>query len=207
MGAGKLRLVSSSGRFRLRLCRPRNPLLPRPSRKGIRWRRWIGGTFLAVVVLIAGLALYLRLYGYDLAKQWLESPAGPRVAGKELGKAIKVYGEFAPMKLDDWTIVTDNFTSKGWPGRSHRRARRLRHQGHLRSDRGLASGVGLQHDSGRSRHHPPPPAGQRHQAAPGQETAAMVRDLPAQSFRPVWAHGFADHPDALHLSGRRRRHP
>ncbi len=58
----------------------------------------------------------LRLYGYDLAKKWLESPAGPRVAGDAVGKAIKVYGKFEPMTLDDWTIHTASFTSEGWPG-------------------------------------------------------------------------------------------
>ena len=81
-----------------------------------RWWKWIVRAAVVCVLLVAGLAIYLRLYGYDLAKQWLESPAGPRVAGKALGKSIKVYGEFAPMKLDNWTILTDSFTSKGWPG-------------------------------------------------------------------------------------------
>jgi|GEM_PF-2678172 len=83
---------------------------------GSRWPRRLLFFFAAVILLITALAIFLRLYGYDLAKNWLESPAGPRVAGKELGKAIKVYGTFAPMKLDGWTILTDSFTSKGWPG-------------------------------------------------------------------------------------------
>ncbi len=67
-------------------------------------------------MLIAALALTLRYYGYDLAKSWLEGPAGARIAGQELGKAIKVNGTFAPLKLDGWTIDTDSFTSTGWPG-------------------------------------------------------------------------------------------
>ncbi len=81
-----------------------------------RWARRLGFLFLLLVALVAALALFIRFYGYGLAKNWLESPAGPRVAGKELGKSIKVYGIFAPMKLEGWTILTDSFTSHGWPG-------------------------------------------------------------------------------------------
>ena len=81
-----------------------------------RWARFLLWTFIVIVVLVAALTLTFRLYGYDLAKAWLEGPAGARVAGKELGKAIKVDGVFAPLKLDGWTIVTDSFTSIGWPG-------------------------------------------------------------------------------------------
>lgn len=78
--------------------------------------RWLLGLAVVLVVVIAALALTFRFYGYELAKNWLEGPAGARVAGKELGKAIKVNGTFAPLKLDGWTVVTDSFTSTGWPG-------------------------------------------------------------------------------------------
>ena len=71
---------------------------------------------LGVVIVIVLLGVVFKFYGYDLAKRWLESPAGARVAGSELSKAIKVDGTFAPLRLDGWTIDTDSFTSQGWPG-------------------------------------------------------------------------------------------
>jgi hypothetical protein len=92
------------------------PSAPLKKFHGFRWGRLLLGLFAAVCVLIVALALTFRYYGYDLAKAWLESPSGARVAGQELGKAIKVDGTFAPMHLDGWTIQTDSFTSTGWPG-------------------------------------------------------------------------------------------
>ncbi len=49
-------------------------------------------------------------------KYFVESKAGQRIASSGLSRAIKVDGQFAPLKLDHWTIVTDSFTSTGWPG-------------------------------------------------------------------------------------------
>jgi len=83
---------------------------------GFHWRRWIVRPGLLIVLLVILLAGAARFYGYDVAKAWIESPAGPRVSGRELGKAIKVDGTFAPIHLDGWTIQTDSFTSIGWPG-------------------------------------------------------------------------------------------
>ena len=71
---------------------------------------------LGLVLLVVVLVVAARIYGYDIAKAWVQSPAGPRVAGRELGKAIKVDGTFAPIHLDGWMIQTDSFTSIGWPG-------------------------------------------------------------------------------------------
>jgi len=58
----------------------------------------------------------LYFCGYALAKAWVQSPAGQRVASQGLGHAIKVYGQFAPLHLEGWTVKTDSFTSTGWPG-------------------------------------------------------------------------------------------
>ena len=71
---------------------------------------------LGLVLVVVLLAIAVRIYLYDFAKDWIESPAGPRVAGRELGKSIKVDGTFSPIHLDGWTIQTDSFTSQGWPG-------------------------------------------------------------------------------------------
>jgi hypothetical protein len=90
--------------------------IPKAKRTGFRWRRWLVGVLAGLVLLAAALALAFRFFGYDMAKAWLESPAGARVAGTELGKAIKVDGKFAPLHLNGWNIQTDSFTSTGWPG-------------------------------------------------------------------------------------------
>lgn len=79
-------------------------------------RKWLVRIVSGLVLLLVLVAVAVRLFGYDIAKSWIESPAGPRVSGREVGKAIKVYGTFAPIHLDNWTIHTDSFTSKGWPG-------------------------------------------------------------------------------------------
>ncbi|MCE0521885.1 MAG: hypothetical protein LV480_03135 [Methylacidiphilales bacterium] len=91
---------------------------PSPAPKGasVRWRRWIVSAALVLAFVVLTIALVVRFCGYDIAKQWVESPAGPRVAGRELGKAIKVDGTFAPIHLNGWLIETDSFTSQGWPG-------------------------------------------------------------------------------------------
>jgi hypothetical protein len=93
--------------------------IPSPAPKKamrFRWLRVLMAMAFVFVVLVVAVGLTLRFYGYDLAKDWLESPAGARVAGKELGKAIKVDGTFAPLKLNGWTIETASFTSIGWSG-------------------------------------------------------------------------------------------
>ena len=89
-----------------------------PSRKiaALRWSRWIVRATLGLVLLVALVAVMVRFFGYDIAKKWVESPAGARDAGQGLGKAIKVEGTFSQLHLDGWTIQTDSFTSQGWPG-------------------------------------------------------------------------------------------
>ena len=66
--------------------------------------------------MVLMLATVVYFFGYDAAKLWVESAAGQRTASSGLSKVIKVYGKFAPLHLDGWTIKTDSFTSKGWPG-------------------------------------------------------------------------------------------
>ena len=90
---------------------------PAPVAKTVRpWWRWLVHLAAGFVVIVILLAILFRLFGYDMVKSYLESPAGARIAGRELGKAIKVDGTFAPLKVEDWTIITDSFTSEGWPG-------------------------------------------------------------------------------------------
>lgn len=79
-------------------------------------RHWLW-TFVSVLVLIVLLAAtVVHFFGYAAAKSWIESLMGQRAASAGLGRAIKVDGNFAPLHLEGWTIVTDSFTSRGWPG-------------------------------------------------------------------------------------------
>jgi hypothetical protein len=82
-------------------------------------RPWVKRSAIGLAVLV--LLVLMICCGVDrlgpvLAKRWVESPAGQRDASQGLGKAIKVDGRFAPLHLDGWTIRTDSFTSRGWPG-------------------------------------------------------------------------------------------
>jgi len=79
-------------------------------------RRW-ALTVLSVLLLltfVGGAVVYL--FGYDAFAIFVNSRLGQRVASASLGKAIKVDGAFAPLRLEGWTLVTGSFTSKGWPG-------------------------------------------------------------------------------------------
>ena len=107
----------ASGRFRRKL---REVTTPPPESVAPKvlpgWRRSLL-TVLSVMLLLTFLGIAVAyIFGYSFAKYFVESPAGQRVASTSVGHAIKVDGEFAPLKLDHWTIITDSFTSTGWPG-------------------------------------------------------------------------------------------
>ena len=93
-----------------------NPPEKSPEKVAATPRHWLW-TLASVLAFVAILLVALvYFFGYDGFKAWIESPLGQRTASTGLGKAIKVDGQFAPLKLDGWTIDTDSFTSKGWPG-------------------------------------------------------------------------------------------
>ncbi len=74
-------------------------------------------TVVSVLLLLTFLGVAIAyIFGYSFAKYFIEAPAGQRVASSGVSHAIKVDGEFAPLVLDRWTILTDSFTSTGWPG-------------------------------------------------------------------------------------------
>jgi hypothetical protein len=79
-------------------------------------RHWLWTCCSVVIIVGLLLASVVYFFGYDAAKSWVESPSGQKTASSGLSKVIKVYGKFAPLHLDGWTIKTDSFTSKGWPG-------------------------------------------------------------------------------------------
>ncbi len=89
---------------------------PMPPRVPPGWRRRVL-TILSALLLLTFLGIAVAyIFGYSFVKYFVESPAGERVASTSVGRAIKVDGEFAPLRLDGWTITTDSFTSTGWPG-------------------------------------------------------------------------------------------
>jgi hypothetical protein len=80
------------------------------------WRRGLL-TALSVLLLLTFIAIAVGyIFSYPFIRYFVQSPAGQRVASVDVGRAIKVDGEFAPLQLDRWTITTDSFTSTGWPG-------------------------------------------------------------------------------------------
>ena len=180
-----------------------------PASKGasFRWQSWIvrvvlGLTFLAVMIAVAA-----RFFGYDIAKAWIESPAGSRVTARELGKAIKVDGSFAPIHLNGWMIQTDSFKSEGWPGEAigsldaynvraefdpsavSRRAWRF---------------SSIQIDHAVIRLLKPNDALKRHDGA--ERAAAMVRGISAEPFR-MRADCVAEERRRIRLSGHRFGNP
>ena len=79
------------------------------------------GEKLAWICVVLGFVTALLVWigrdaAYEVAKQWVESPAGQRTASRVMGKTIKVDGQFAPLHVTGWTIHTESFTSTGWPG-------------------------------------------------------------------------------------------
>ena len=81
-----------------------------------RPRHWLWTVLSSLGLLVVLAGVTLRVYAHDLLAMLVDSSAGQRLASTSISKAIKVDGEFAPLHLDKWTIVTDSFTSTGWPG-------------------------------------------------------------------------------------------
>ncbi len=71
---------------------------------------------LGLIVLALIAAWSVDHFGYAFAKRWVESPAGQNAASRGIGQTAKVDGQFAPLTVDGWTIRTNSFASRGWPG-------------------------------------------------------------------------------------------
>lgn len=82
-------------------------------------KRWILSVLAAVVVLLvlAGAAAWLFLP--RATSEWVAGPAFNRMLSRAVSHALKVDGTFGPMTLQpDWSVVTEGFKSKGWPGQA-----------------------------------------------------------------------------------------
>jgi hypothetical protein len=89
-----------------------------PSVTRPRYRR---GEWLVLICLVLGVLTALGVWigrdaGYAMLKGYVESSAGQQAASRGMGKTIKIDGKFAPLHVEEWTIRTASFTSKGWPG-------------------------------------------------------------------------------------------
>jgi hypothetical protein len=69
-----------------------------------------------LALLLGALAAVIHVWGPGLLKPWGESPGFRQMLSREVSKAMKVDGEFAPLTLDGWTATTASYTSTGWPG-------------------------------------------------------------------------------------------
>ena len=73
----------------------------------------------AVAVLAAAGGVLLLRTPPDMLVQWVAGPDFDRLLSQSVSHALKVDGNFGPMRLqEDWSVVAENFTSKGWPGQA-----------------------------------------------------------------------------------------
>lgn len=72
------------------------------------------------LIIIAAIALVLALRKPPASLvEWVGSPAFNRMLSQSVSHALKVDGKFGPIRMeDDWRVVAENFTSKGWPGQA-----------------------------------------------------------------------------------------
>lgn len=84
--------------------------------------RFLRAVLVLVVViflLLAGAILALNLFGQNLIRGQIESEAFRAMISREVSKAIKVEGEFGPIRyLGDWRAATEGYSSTGLPGQA-----------------------------------------------------------------------------------------
>ncbi|MBJ7326725.1 MAG: hypothetical protein JHC52_05190, partial [Chthoniobacterales bacterium] len=81
-------------------------------------RRFLIAAVLLAIALLAMASYTLRTPPAALTT-WVAEAAFNRMLSQSVSHALKVDGEFGPLRLqDDWSVVAENFTSKGWPGQA-----------------------------------------------------------------------------------------
>lgn len=75
------------------------------------------------VLVVAGVIVAAGVFAFrsppQALKSWVAGPAFNAMLSRAVSHALKVEGKFGPMALEhDWTVVAENFTSKGWPGQA-----------------------------------------------------------------------------------------
>jgi hypothetical protein len=81
-------------------------------------RKIIGGFAIAALLAGAGV-LAARHYLPGVLSAWVAGPDFNRMLSQAVSHALKVEGQFGPLKLQpDVSVMAENFTSKGWPGQA-----------------------------------------------------------------------------------------
>ena len=84
----------------------------------MRGRKIIGGFAIAALLAGAGV-LAARHYLPSVLSAWVAGPDFNRMLSQAVSHALKVEGQFGPLKLQpDVSVMAENFTSKGWPGQA-----------------------------------------------------------------------------------------
>ena len=84
----------------------------------MRGRQIIGGFAIAALLAGAGV-LAARHYLPSVLSAWVAGPDFNRMLSQAVSHALKVEGQFGPLKLQpDVSVMAENFTSKGWPGQA-----------------------------------------------------------------------------------------
>lgn len=89
---------------------------PPPAPKTSRLRR-LPLLILSILGLLALLiAATIYLDGYNIAKDFVQSPAGQHTASAGVAKLIKVDGQFSPIHMNGWNLSIESYEGPGWPG-------------------------------------------------------------------------------------------
>ena len=82
-------------------------------------RRILPATALVVVGVIVVAGVFVLRSPPSALTSWVAGPAFNAMLSRAVSHALKVEGKFGPMSLQpDWSVVAENFTSKGWPGQA-----------------------------------------------------------------------------------------
>jgi len=84
-------------------------------------RRWLKRLLIVLGILIlllaiAGIVVFIK--GPDWLKSTVASDGFRQMLSREVSKALKVEGEFAPLTLEGWTAKTASYESTGEPGQA-----------------------------------------------------------------------------------------
>jgi len=81
-----------------------------------KWLKRLVVVVVVVLVLFLVAGAVVLIFGPGWMRKTVEGEGFRAMLSREVSKSMKVDGEFAPLKLEGWTAVTDSYTSTGWPG-------------------------------------------------------------------------------------------
>ncbi len=82
-------------------------------------KRWMFSVLAAGAALLALAGAVVWLFLPRAASQWVAGAAFNRMLSQAVSHALKVDGKFGAISLQpDWSVVSEGFASKGWPGQA-----------------------------------------------------------------------------------------